>query len=607
MTKAVATIAKHQSASGGWWYVQGSPQDHEGSTTVCAVQALVSAANFGIPIDEAVLAKGFEYLRRCQNPDGGFDYKEGPGTVSMKEGTAGDVATLALMRKFDYQVMTRGVDFLKAVGPAGISAERFPYYGHFYASMGLVLFGEEMGAERVAAAYFEAARRDVLAWQAEDGSWPLKGWMQGRSQDTAYGTAFAALFLAVPEKRLSIFHRRPPVLPKPSCRGRVGRTTRAASPFTTGERSPRVAMRWIASVVAAAVLLGGPAAARAEPETEPGARLAALRSRQVALIRPLLASGDDRQVAWGATWARELSLTDLVPDLVALVRDEAQDDEAVGYYGMLAVFDALIHLDAMIEGEALRPFLERRHGFGHDHKAAAIVLAVRSGNPHTLLELFDVLDRDGKSWEEGWLALGNVLASSGVAGFAMRLVQGIEIDVEITVRDPGRHGGGSRDLGIGSGDGRLPECEGYPRIWRYDLTERPRTGDLLLADGPRPIFLRRREAQRGFGSTRRTPDRTRDRLAWIAGLVGTQVDELPLERRYGRTVAWSTPEAYLASVRGLQVQIASDFAQTVQRLVATGHLAAHEAEALRPRMHLEVRDKREDPSVPLPPLPDAER
>lgn len=215
VTQAVATIAAHQSTSGGWWYVQGIPHEHEGSTTVCAVQALVSAANFGIRIDERVLAKGFEYLKRCQNPDGGFDYKEGPGTTSMKEGTAGDVATLALMRRFDYAVMTKGVDFLKQVGPAGISKERFPYYGHFYASMGLVLFGEEMGAEQVAKAYVDAAAKDVLAWQAEDGSWPLKGWMVGHPQDAAYGTAFAALFLAVPEKRLSIFNRRPPELPKP--------------------------------------------------------------------------------------------------------------------------------------------------------------------------------------------------------------------------------------------------------------------------------------------------------------------------------------------------------------------------------------------------------
>jgi len=214
VAEAVTTIAAHQSASGGWWYVQGVPQEHEGSTTVCAVQALVSAANFGIPIDETVLRRGFEYLKRCQNPDGGFDYKLGPGTVSMKEGTAGDVATLALMRKFDYEVMTKGVDFLKAVGPAGISAERFPYYGHFYAAMGLLLFGEEMGAEQTAKEYVEAATKDVLSWQAPDGSWPLKGWMRGQSEDAAYATAFAALFLAVPERRLSVFNRRAPSLPK---------------------------------------------------------------------------------------------------------------------------------------------------------------------------------------------------------------------------------------------------------------------------------------------------------------------------------------------------------------------------------------------------------
>ena len=213
VTKAVATIAASQSASGGWWYVQGSPHDHEGSTTVCAVQALVSAKNFALPIDEPVLEKGFEYLKRCQNPDGGFDYKEGPGTTSMKEGTAAGVSTLALMQKFDYGVMTQGVDFLERIGPAAISAERFPYYGHFYACMGLVLFGEEMGAEAKAAAYVEKAHADVIAWQQEDGSLPLKGWMVSNTQGAAYGTAFAALLLSVPDKHLSLFHRRPPKPP----------------------------------------------------------------------------------------------------------------------------------------------------------------------------------------------------------------------------------------------------------------------------------------------------------------------------------------------------------------------------------------------------------
>ncbi len=207
-------VAEHQSTSGGWWYTPDDPSRHEGSTTVCAVQALVSASNAGVPVDERVLERGFEYLKRCQNPDGGFDYMEGPDTTSMKEGTAGDVATLALMKKFDYEVMLKGADFLKKTGPAAISAERFPYYGHFYACMGLRLFGEEMAALPAAQAWAEGAWKDVLSWQQADGAFPLRGWMVASGGETAaYSTAFAALILSVPDARLTIFRRTPPTLP----------------------------------------------------------------------------------------------------------------------------------------------------------------------------------------------------------------------------------------------------------------------------------------------------------------------------------------------------------------------------------------------------------
>ena len=104
---SVKIIADNQSLSGGWWYTPGSPNQHEGSTTVCAVQALVAAQNFGMVIDENVLDKGFEYLKKCQAKDGGFNYQLGDGT-SMKEGTAAAVATLGLMQKFDFQVMIKG-------------------------------------------------------------------------------------------------------------------------------------------------------------------------------------------------------------------------------------------------------------------------------------------------------------------------------------------------------------------------------------------------------------------------------------------------------------------------------------------------------------------
>lgn len=215
VSKAVAVIAIHQSDSGGWWYAPGAKHQHEGSTTVTAVQALVAADMFGILIDEAVLAKGFEYLKQCQNRDGGFDYQLGPAETSMKEGTAADVATLALMKKFDYAVMLNAYKFLLKITPAAISRGRFPYYGHFYSCMGMQLFGQEMTPyQPETRRYIAAAQRDIIAWQQPDGSWPLKGWVKAQKiKAPDYATAFAALLLAVPEGRLSIFQREPPKLP----------------------------------------------------------------------------------------------------------------------------------------------------------------------------------------------------------------------------------------------------------------------------------------------------------------------------------------------------------------------------------------------------------
>ena len=217
VAKAVGVIAKNQSTSGGWWYRPGRPAQHEGSTTVCAVQALVSADNLGIEIDKQALARGFQYLKKCQNPDGGFDYMMGPGTASMKEGTAGGVATLGLMRKFDYLVMMKGYQFLLKTTPQAIGRERFPYYGHFYGTMGMRLLGQEFKSFRDKTnAYIAGAQKDLVSWRQEGGSWPVKGWVKANSggESAAYATAFDALTLSVPDGRLSIFNRHRPKLEK---------------------------------------------------------------------------------------------------------------------------------------------------------------------------------------------------------------------------------------------------------------------------------------------------------------------------------------------------------------------------------------------------------
>src|SRR5262249_29009437 len=58
VAQSIKEIAKNQSTSGGWWYTPGELNRDEGATTVCAVQALVSAENYGIDIDKKVLDHG---------------------------------------------------------------------------------------------------------------------------------------------------------------------------------------------------------------------------------------------------------------------------------------------------------------------------------------------------------------------------------------------------------------------------------------------------------------------------------------------------------------------------------------------------------------------
>jgi hypothetical protein len=110
---------------------------------VCAVQAIASAGNYGIEVDPAVLDRGFDYLKRCQTSEGGFNYTLGDGK-NMIDGSKAGMATLALMSKFDNQAMVRAYRFLLRLGT---SSGEFPYYGFFYGCMGMRLLGQEFGGD----------------------------------------------------------------------------------------------------------------------------------------------------------------------------------------------------------------------------------------------------------------------------------------------------------------------------------------------------------------------------------------------------------------------------------------------------------------------------
>ncbi|MBI3725350.1 terpene cyclase/mutase family protein [bacterium] len=206
VTKAVALIADAQSESGGWYYTK-TPSADEGSTTVCAVQALRAARNFGIPVEQKVLDRGFSYLKTMQNQDGGFRYARGSGG-SMVAGTAGALATLVLMSKLDERVLVRAVGFLKERRVEGIGCASHRQYGLFYAAMAMKVIAFEYGEHMPEAGSWSREIESLVASrQGKDGSWASADVEQMKPD---YGTALSVLTLSCSRGRLSVFNKRAP-------------------------------------------------------------------------------------------------------------------------------------------------------------------------------------------------------------------------------------------------------------------------------------------------------------------------------------------------------------------------------------------------------------
>jgi hypothetical protein len=211
---AAELIVRAQNEDGGWFYQKDPAGDHEGSTTVCAVQALRAAKNFGIKVPKQVLDKGFAYLKSTQLPDGGFEYKRGTGS-SMVAGTSGALATLVLMQRLDEKTMIDAMGFLAKQKVQGLSADRFPDYALFYAMMAMQVIDEEYGDHKPEAKAWGPQIRDfVVKAQGEDGVWKNIGWMGSEESSAAYATGYYVLTLSVTKGKLSIFHRDPPELPE---------------------------------------------------------------------------------------------------------------------------------------------------------------------------------------------------------------------------------------------------------------------------------------------------------------------------------------------------------------------------------------------------------
>ncbi len=205
LKKAVMLIQKTQSqqpASKGGWRYNPVPFDADISVTICEIMGLRAARDAGIKVEKETIDNAIAYVKRCQNPDGGFSYvaNQGGGGGSGFERSAAGCAALYYAGVFEGDDLKRGLNyvikFLPSNGSAANSGHYF--YGNYYAVQTMFLAGGDYWAK-----WYPAIREQLISRQQANG-----GWAGEISEE--YCTGIALIILQMPNRYLPVFHGKGP-------------------------------------------------------------------------------------------------------------------------------------------------------------------------------------------------------------------------------------------------------------------------------------------------------------------------------------------------------------------------------------------------------------
>lgn len=197
LVKACTLIQRSQNSEGGWRY-NPVPYDADISVTICQIMALRSARNAGIEVPKETIDKAIEYVKQCQNSDGGFRYQASAGVSAWPRSAAG-VASLFYAGIYKDDAIDRGVKYVNTTAFPGTNqgnTSAHYFYGQYYSVQTMYLAGGDPWAK-----WWPAVRSELRARQQADGSWA------DPSVGPAYGTAMALIVLQMPKRFLPIFQK----------------------------------------------------------------------------------------------------------------------------------------------------------------------------------------------------------------------------------------------------------------------------------------------------------------------------------------------------------------------------------------------------------------
>lgn len=206
LERAVKLICDAQNSEGGWRY-EPKPRQADVSVTICQIMALRSARNAGLTVPKKTVEKCVEYVKACQNADGGFNYFRNQRNSSAFARSAAGVVALYCAGVYEGRDIDAGLRYLRRfkpggapVGPAfgrGMDGIHY-FYGHYYAAQAMWTAGGDYWKE-----WFPAIREELLqrSRHHQQGVWT------DQTTCTDYATAMACIILQIPNNYLPIMQK----------------------------------------------------------------------------------------------------------------------------------------------------------------------------------------------------------------------------------------------------------------------------------------------------------------------------------------------------------------------------------------------------------------
>jgi hypothetical protein len=192
---AIDLVVRSQNSQGGWRY-DPRPTEADVSVTVSQIMALRAAKNAGFFVPEETVQRAIEYLKRAQNPDGGFAYQL-DGSPSRFALTAGALVAMFNSGVNEGKVLDDGFAFMERMSEAErLLHTNYFYYAHYYSAQAFWHRGGESWPQ-----WYNRLAAHILPLQAQDGSWI------DQNQGSEYATAMACLILNTPRSLLPIYQR----------------------------------------------------------------------------------------------------------------------------------------------------------------------------------------------------------------------------------------------------------------------------------------------------------------------------------------------------------------------------------------------------------------